>query len=56
MAGSDNLRGDSQSLRIKCRSESRMDTNTRRALKVDEFAEAEMILAKIRLREWETCT
>lgn len=56
MAGSDNLYRDSQSLRIKCHSESRMDTNTRRALKVNELTEAEMILANIRLGEWETCT
>lgn len=51
MAGSDNLYRDSQSLRIKCHGVSRMDTNTRRALKVNELTEAGMILANIRLRE-----
>lgn len=53
MAGSDNLNCDSQSLRIKCHSESRMDTSARRALKVNA---AEMILAKMKLTEWKACT
>lgn len=48
MAGSDNLNRDSQSLRIKWHSKSRMDTSTRRALKVNA---AEMRTAKIRLAE-----